>query len=1036
MSGRLVHWARAWPARRVALAAVAGLLLVCAAWLGGQGPVGAQEGEREGAADPKSVAEVRISGLRGSLTYGGSDSFTVTASNLTTVVGYDVIVSRNNGTLGIGACGTSSQTQRVSGVTSQDLSFTVHACWAGSGTVTAVVRRSGLTINENAYSQAVTVQATAPHAPARPTAPNPQAREFTAQWQAPSNTGGTALTGYRVVMRKDGASWPGDDSSHVKKVCASTRRYTHDELTPNRIYWFRVKACNGANHSRCSGWSPQASVTLPIDRPDKPTWEAFTAETTQIRVTWSAPQDTGGVGLTGYGLRHWRKGATEPSNAEVVVNAQTSARTFGGLAANTGYRFSIQACNGTNRYSGWTNKDGTTKPTPTPTPEPPPVPGTPAAPHSILSDQIGANSFRVRWSPHAETGGRALTGFGILVRKSGSSWDESRTIWVGKSSPHRYSVTGRDPGTTYVVKIKSCNGSGGKTSCSAWSSDHRVTTTVVEVNTGTRPVVRNPVTPTCPYTTGTKTAWGKPMNLDVTPHEGREITLCWTPVTDADSYTVSATHNLTNRSPTFSEVKGTIANTTMVIKLDDIYRSTADTGLGNHKAYGFKVRAKRRSSSATAESDMIIIIDTPITKADGKSTSGVGNGKVLVEWNSVGSILGAAYSQGEYDLRNRKSNASHNASSPRNSDFLESTGDPAENKASPFAIRNLATNVVYAIQLVYRAEGPSANTADDDIWVFAARDAYAWVSDQPIADGSRVAGVPVTSRVTGTTFSYKICTTTFLLDNRVETWVSLITAAFDRWQAAVTTDLITIDRDTDPCTDYHTVASNILDHYVILKTNPVFSDYSHEDLVGLVEHFIETAINERVAKLQRDDKAATEIKMLNDRDGVEGYLESQGVFTEISSYIGHRTDCWYRPKTKDGAIVTSPSGRVLWDRRKPEALMCYSAHVVELLGSDGTPIADRHESGDVFIRRSMFESDPLLRPASDATFNFCGNAGDDPNSAFQSFLHEAGHSLGIGGGAGAHATDQQASVMNDAYEADCAPHPADIMALYALYQTR
>ena len=566
----------------------------------------------------------------------------------------------------------------------------------------------------------------------RPTAPNPKAREFTAQWQAPGDTGGTALTGYHVIMRPNAAAWPPD--SQAKKVGASTRRQRFSGLSPNRIYWFKVKACNGANQTRCSGWSPQASVTLPIDRPDKPTWEAFTAETTQIRVTWSAPQDTGGVGLTGYGLRHWRKGATEPSNAEVVVNAQTSARTFGGLAANTGYRFSIQACNGTNRCSGWTNKDGTTKPTPTPTPEPPPVPGTPAAPHSILSDQIGANSFRVRWSPHAETGGRALTGFGILVRKSGSSWDESRTIWVGKSSPHRYSVTGRDPGTTYVVKIKSCNGSGGKTSCSAWSSDHRVTTTVVEVNTGTRPVVRNPVTPTCPYTTGTKTAWGKPMNLDVTPHEGREITLCWTPVTDAESYTVSATHNLTNRSPTFSEVKGTIANTTMVIKLDDIYKSTADTGLGNHKAYGFKVRAKRRSSSATAESDMIIIIDTPITKADGKSTSGVGNGKVLVEWNSVGSILGAAYSQGEYDLRNRKSNASHNASSPRNSDFLESTGDPAENKASPFAIRNLATNVVYAIQLVYRAEGPSANTADDDIWVFAARDAYAWVSDQPIAD--------------------------------------------------------------------------------------------------------------------------------------------------------------------------------------------------------------------------------------------------------------------------------------------------------------
>ena len=45
------------------------------------------------------------------------------------------------------------------------------------------------------------------------------------------------------------------------------------------------------------------------------------------------------------------------------------------------------------------------------------------------------------------------------------------------------------------------------------------------------------------------------------------------------------------------------------------------------------------------------------------------------------------------------------------------------------------------LQLVYRDAGPSGNTADDDIWVFAARHAYAWVSDQPpIANGSCVGG--------------------------------------------------------------------------------------------------------------------------------------------------------------------------------------------------------------------------------------------------------------------------------------------------------
>ena len=185
----------------------------------GRGRWGLRTAEGEAAADPKSVAEVQISGLSGSLTYGGSDGFTVTASNLTTVVGYDVIVSRNNGTLGIGACGTGSQTQRVSGVTSQNLSFTVRACWAGSGTVTAVVRRSGLTINENAYRQTVTVQARAPAAPARPTAPNPKAREFTG---AVAGAGGHRGHGADGLPRAHAPQW-GQPGRRIARRIRSAR---------------------------------------------------------------------------------------------------------------------------------------------------------------------------------------------------------------------------------------------------------------------------------------------------------------------------------------------------------------------------------------------------------------------------------------------------------------------------------------------------------------------------------------------------------------------------------------------------------------------------------------------------------------------------------------------------------------------------------------------------------------------------------------------------------------------------------------------
>ena len=74
-------------------------------------------------------------------------------------------------------------------------------------------------------------------------------------------------------------------------------------------------------------------------------------------------------------------------------------------------------------------------------------------------------------------------------------------------------------------------------------------------------------------------------------------------------------------------------------------------------------------------------------------------------------------------------------------------------------------------------------------------------------------------------------------------------------------------------------------------------------------------------------------------------------------------------------------------------------------------------------------------------FNQCGSgnrAGHD-NSAYQSFLHEVGHALGIGGYGGGdpeggHSQPEVASVVNYQAESDCAPHPLDIMALYALYQ--
>lgn len=97
------------------------------------------------------------------------------------------------------------------------------------------------------------------------------------------------------------------------------------------------------------------------------------------------------------------------------------------------------------------------------------TPGVPGPPQPILFDQVCLDHFRVLWYPHRNTGGKSLTGFGILVRKRTTNWDESLTIWVDGGT-YRHFLADLDPRTRYEVKIKSCNGADGRSGCSVWSA--------------------------------------------------------------------------------------------------------------------------------------------------------------------------------------------------------------------------------------------------------------------------------------------------------------------------------------------------------------------------------------------------------------------------------------------------------------------------------------------------------------------------------------------------------------------------------------
>ena len=67
------------------------------------------------------------------------------------------------------------------------------------------------------------------------------------------------------------------------------------------------------------------------------------------------------------------------------------------------------------------------------------------------------------------------------------------------------------------------------------------------------------------------------------------------------------------------------------------------------------------------------------------------------------------------------------------------------------------------------------------------------------------------------------------------------------------------------------------------------------------------------------------------------------------------------------------------------------------------------------------------------TFNACPEPDSHFNYPYGLLVHEAGHALGVDHPDVNQFTD---SIMNYIRnEPDCSPHPFDILAIYALYQT-
>ena len=284
-----------------------------------------------------------------------------------------------------------------------------------------------------------TTSGTPPGQPTNLTAEAQDTAQIDLVWRAPSNDGGSPITGYRIEVSDDGRSWvdlerdtENDDTD-----------YTHTNLAPGSLRYYRVSAINSAG----TGSPSRLAFATTLDVPGEPTDLAATANgQTRIVLQWMTPADDGGSPIEGYQIDvSVNAGATW---SVLVTDSRSTATTFShtGLSAGDTRYYRVRAINewGTGAYSLPANAT-------TDAAEPGP-------PQNLVADAAGQRRIDLDWDPPDEDGGSAVAGYRIEVSPNGTTWSD--LVRNTQRNTTRYAHTGLDPGTTRHYRVSAVNSVG------------------------------------------------------------------------------------------------------------------------------------------------------------------------------------------------------------------------------------------------------------------------------------------------------------------------------------------------------------------------------------------------------------------------------------------------------------------------------------------------------------------------------------------------------------------------------------------------
>ena len=471
-------------------------------------------------------------------------------------------------------------------------------------------------IGDSAWSQAKTATpATKPAQPSAPTVSVPttgnDGQRLSVTWTAPTNDGGSAITGYDVQYKTSTASdWT--DKSHTGTGTSTTIT----GLTQGTAYNVQVRATNSVGDS---AWS--SGTGTPATAPGKPTSVAVSVPTTgndgqRLSVTWTAPTNDGGSVITGYKIQ-W-KSDTQQWNPSRQNTDTASPNLITGLTNGTAYTVRVLA----------TNAIGDSTPSATATATPATKPPAPTGVTVTGGVSVGSGRLNVSWTaPTSNTSGLPITDYDVQYRPCTGTptecagetppWRETWSTWDHSGTGTTTAITGLTNGTAYQVQVRSVNGVGG----SVWTP-----TTPVEATPKYKPS-----TPGAPSVVGGKSgntligsgrlkvSWTAPSDDGGSSITGYDLRYRVCTSSSGLIWYYCAGSNKTWTSWTTWKHNPITSDTTTIID-----------GLANGYAVQVQVRAKSSlGNSGWSESGRGVSVTTPLTPYHDGTDETTGGGTTL-----------------------------------------------------------------------------------------------------------------------------------------------------------------------------------------------------------------------------------------------------------------------------------------------------------------------------------------------------------------------------------------------------------------------